>query len=981
VTLGRALDRLVVWLAAFACLVFCLGLVDVRLAPPKVRETARRRPDAGELLVRVARLEPSSAPPVARASVRAYARHGDDYELVGEAETGSDGRATLQSLPRGATWLVAEAAGLGRSSAQIIMEAAPRKVEMVLAPAHRLVVRVEDEQGTALEKATVLVESADPLPFGGLTGSEGKATLDRLGPSPWTVRAAAAGYESVTRSGVDHDVTLSLRRLGALTVHVRDPSGNVAPLATVFIVGSQLWPARRVETDGQGSARITGLLGGGYDLKATKGTLASEVLVGFPLERGRDAEVTLELVVGHMVTVLVVDAGTADRHAVPGADVALSEAGLSSFPLRGRTGPDGRVTLGPIAPGPATVAVRAADFVARPAVPVPEPLEGVMEVALLRAATLKGEVVDARGRPVDGASIEVVGTDLEGLPIAETPQLMAFSRAHFAWSLGGPAPLLAAGELGVMPGPVPPIPRPWETPVGTASPSPAELGDAPVMSQSWTTGLDGRFVAHPVTPGRVRALVRHPAYVEGVSDPVSVGPGGEASVRVVMRPGGALEGRVVDDRHYPVSGARVDVLGLGAGSERATITASDGSFAFASLPGEVVVSVARPEDLARVVVRHRVAVQEGSRTRVEIELPPPRKEVRIVVRDDRSRPVEGAQVTVASLDPEYVLRKTLFTAGSGEVTVPDARGLRLEVAVQSTSCPRVTRTFGQAPESIEVVLEAGVIVTGRVTTVRGRRGVDGATVMVAFGGERRQATTNQEGNYRILEIPPGPVKLVVSHPDFAMREVATRVERTGRADRPMELAPVDLEEGGSIEGDVVDAAGRPVAGARVAVGVAPAYLPLGSTPTGSVMTDVSGHFRLTGIAPGSVELTAVAAAAGRGSARGVRVEAARTTERVRIQLAPGAEPEEPTATGNVAVTLSERAAAEIVVAHVPEGSEAERSGIAVGDRILAIDGERPGSMRRARALLAGPPGSDVVIDLDHQGQHKSVRVTREVVRR
>jgi S1-C subfamily serine protease len=147
------------------------------------------------------------------------------------------------------------------------------------------------------------------------------------------------------------------------------------------------------------------------------------------------------------------------------------------------------------------------------------------------------------------------------------------------------------------------------------------------------------------------------------------------------------------------------------------------------------------------------------------------------------------------------------------------------------------------------------------------------------------------------------------------------------------------------------------------------------------MTDVSGHFRLGGIGPGNVDLTAVAPAAGRGSARAVRVEAGRTTERVRIQLEPGPEPEEPTATGNVALTLSERTGPQIVVAQVPEGSEAERTGMVVGDVVLAIDGERPGSMRRARALLSGPAGSDVVIELEHQGARKTVRVTREVVRR
>jgi len=136
----------------------------------------------------------------------------------------------------------------------------------------------------------------------------------------------------------------------------------------------------------------------------------------------------------------------------------------------------------------------------------------------------------------------------------------------------------------------------------------------------------------------------------------------------------------------------------------------------------------------------------------------------------------------------------------------------------------------------------------------------------------------------------------------------------------MELGPVDSKREGVSKATWWNAEGHPVPGARVAIGVAPAYLPLGSTPAGSAMTDLAGHFRLgPGIAPGTVDLTAVGAAAGRGSARGVHVEGGRTTERVRIRLEPGPEPEESSATGNVALTLSERTGSQIAVGAGPRG--------------------------------------------------------------
>ncbi len=54
--------------------------------------------------------------------------------------------------------------------------------------------------------------------------------------------------------------------------------------------------------------------------------------------------------------------------------------------------------------------------------------------------TLVGDVVDARGFPIDGASIEIVGTDGSGLPISETPQLLRFPSLAFQLGPGGGRP-------------------------------------------------------------------------------------------------------------------------------------------------------------------------------------------------------------------------------------------------------------------------------------------------------------------------------------------------------------------------------------------------------------------------------------------------------------------------------------------------------------------------------------------------------------
>ena len=983
----RPADRAILFAALLACVSFVVGLRDV--APAVLEQRAASPPPPVEAAERDAALSVSVADAQSRlylagATVRVFWARDNRHYAAGVAQTNARGVAMLSRLPRGVVWVIADAPDHARASTQLVLESGSRSIEVALQPAHAVTVSVSDEAAAPIARATVLVTAADPLPFGALTKADGSARFDRLGASPWTVKASAPGYESVTRSGVSADLGLTLRKLGSIDVRVLTPARAPAAGAVVVIAGSSLWPARRVETDAQGAVRIGGLLGGTYDLLATKDDLVAEAPQGVTLEKGEHRSIELLLKPGRRVTALVTDGDDESAAVVPGADVALVEGGLSSFPLHGRTGNDGKVTLGPISASPATISASAPEFVARAAVPVPENVTEPVRIALVRGATLKGEVVDARGGAVDGASIEVIGTDLQGLPVAETPILQGFRDAHFAWALPGPVPLIPAGELGVMPGPVPPIPPAWATP-GTPAFGPA-LPSAPgaASSEPWVTRFDGRFTARPVTPGRVRALVRHPAYVEGISEPVTLAPGGEASVKVVLLAGGNLEGKIVDERGRPVAGARVDLAAVAGTLERMTVTASDGTFAFAAVPSRVVLSVARPDELSTIALREAIEVAEGEKKVVELRLPEPRKSLHVVVKDESGRPVDAAQVTVLSLDPKAPLRQTQFTGADGAVTITDVVGLAVRVLTEAPGWAFSARQLAAAPETLEIRLERGVLVHGKITAVRGRRSVAGASVTLIAEGTRRSALSDAQGGFALRDVAPGQARLAVSHPDFAPAEVNVEIKATGRADRPFELDAIDLTESGSVEGEVVDDQGRPVLAARVAIGVVPAYLPAGALPAGMAVTDVRGRFRLAAVAPGTHALQAYASGVGRGSAHNVVVDSGRTAGGIKIRLIRGAEPVEPASSGGVAVTLGERGSGselEVVVIHVAPASEAERGGLRVGDVIEGVDGAVPRSMGDARSRLGGPTGSDVVVSIGRGDKALSLRIAREPVRR
>jgi hypothetical protein len=482
----------------------------------------------------------------------------------------------------------------------------------------------------------------------------------------------------------------------------------------------------------------------------------------------------------------------------------------------------------------------------------------------------------------------------------------------------------------------------------------------------------------------VRALVRHPGYVETASELVGVASGAEARVRVVLLRGGRVEGRVLDDRGFPVEGAQVLLVAERGTFEQRELTARDGSFAFGSAPARVSLSAARPEDPGRPVLHRSLDVPEGGRVELELQLPAARESLRVTVVAADGSPIELAEVRALSLAPDVPLRKTAFTGQDGRVEIEDAAGLPLRLLVDAPRFSAIARVLEPAPTELTLTLDAGVIVTGRVTAVRGRIGVADAIVTLRGQVQRRSTSSASDGAFRFESVAPGPIEIRVSHPDYADASSSFEVASTGRADRPLELEPIDLEEPGSIEGRVVDADGNPVDAARVAVGFVPTYLPEGALPFGMALCDARGEFVLQGVRPGTQRLSAYAPGFGRGNVDAVEVVAGRSTSGVVIRLSELSADSEPFATGGLALTLGERndgGVTTIVIVDVTSGSEAERGGVRANDVVVAIDGQRPSSMIDARTRLAGRAGTDVVLELLRSETPVRLRITRQAVRR
>lgn len=925
-------------------------------------------PDAERPGVANVRVLDTEGKPLSSAIVRAlYVNEGVVY-LAARATTKEDGSVRLDRLPIGAHWIIAEALGRSRASTQRFVGADPVSIELRLGPERPLLVDVRDEVGKPIAGAEIEVRGAEPLPRGARTGKDGLARATGIGQGPLKVTVHAPGFDTVTSNVGANDprVKIVLRRLGALTVSVVDAQGKGVEGATITIAGGMLAVSRTTTSDAAGTARIAGLGMGSYDLRATKGMLVSPIEIGVFVGKGSaDATVRLSLGPGRMVRARVVDE---DGKPIAKAEVALAEGGLSPFPFQGFTDPHGEVILGPIAPGSAGIAAQAEGYVPRG--PLALTSADPMVLVLRRAGTVLGDVRDARGMPIDGATIEIVGVDLDGLPVDAKPSSFGFRAALLARATSTNRTLLPVGELGVVPGPVPPIPH---GPIATAKVA------APAFDP-WVTRGDGTFRAFPVPPGRLRAIVRHPAYVEGFSVPFGLEPGGEAKVSVVLAAGGRIVGRVKDEKGFAVNGAYIEIAARAGTAARGVRTATDGAFVLAAVPGEVSLALSPPDRPNEVALRVDVDVPEGGTKEIELVLPAPRPSLHVRVLDDRRYPIRGAQVTVASLDPKSPVKVTAFTDDKGDAEVQRVGGLEAQLEIQASGFAPHRVLHKSLPTSLEIELAQGIVVRGVVYAPGGRVAAVNATVSLFGEGGVRRTLTNAQGRFEFKDVPRGDATLDVRAPGTAGAKRAIVVASTGS--RPeLEIDRIELGAAGVVEGVVVDEKGKAVAGARVAKDRAPTYVPAGASLVGVSITDSTGAFKLTDVAVGDIEVEAYAGDVGRGKVEHVRVDEGRTTSGLRIVLHPVANTsEEGLAPGGVAVTLAE-IEGRVAIAAVAPGSEAERVGLLEGDELVSVDGVPATSIAAARARLSGPLGVDVILIVRRKIGDRTVRVPREATKR
>ncbi|HXN34173.1 MAG TPA: carboxypeptidase regulatory-like domain-containing protein [Polyangiaceae bacterium] len=384
-------------------------------------------------------------------------------------------------------------------------------------------------------------------------------------------------------------------------------------------------------------------------------------------------------------------------------------------------------------------------------------------------------------------------------------------------------------------------------------------------------------------------------------------------------------------------------------------------------------------------VQMSLEIPEGSRKEVTMRLPEPRGLLAVTVVDDHDWPIAAAQVSASSLSADAPLRTTSFTDQHGDASLKRARGLPLRIEASAPGhAPRAVTT-DESSDAVRIALAPAETASGEVVATRGGDAIAGADVTLYTDLGVRRAHTNARGTFALGELAPGGGSLRVRAPGFAAASRSVIVPDSA-GQRPFVIPRLELAAEGVVEGDVVDARGDPVAGARVARDHAPTWLVVGMSPEGVAVTDARGRFSVGELPEGTVALEAYAPDLGRGRVEGVKVVAERTTSNVHIALTAPAAVEErergPTATGSIAITLGETGApVQVVVVSVGAASEAEHAGLAPGDVLLAVNDAQVRTIEQAREKLSGPLSDDVVVRVKRGDEELAMRVAREAVRR
>jgi protocatechuate 3,4-dioxygenase beta subunit len=400
-------------------------------------------------------------------------------------------------------------------------------------------------------------------------------------------------------------------------------------------------------------------------------------------------------------------------------------------------------------------------------------------------------------------------------------------------------------------------------------------GDGPEAVEG-TTGEDGRFTFTGLPAGSVEIRISRKGFAKYRKDGIDLagGEGGTDLGKFTLSPGGTVQGLVLDAGGMPVEGAEVRVAEGGGGMRMVMmggsppsdsgpdgITAPDGWFTLEDQPltGKINLSVTRSGFLQGSALVHEVPNLEPVTITLEHSLT-----FSGVVLDGDGEPVPRADLN---------LTRSMTSGGGGmmmkmimvEGTVADELG-RFEYdglepgkisisgsapGFQETKIDGIEMVKGEDRTGFELPLTPGAVLIGRVLAPDGKPAINAAVGIVQDGSEPRfgqgpgLTRSDGGGNYRLENLPPGPVSIEATHDSYV------RTVRDIEATEGINSLDLQFEGGQQVAGLVTGPDGAPVPGATVRLDSA-------GRGWGGPQTDAGadGRFVLEGVSDGQYSLVA-----------------------------------------------------------------------------------------------------------------------------
>ncbi len=671
------------------------------------------------------------------------------------------------------------------------------------------------------------------------TGADGRFVVPGLAAGRYRVRVTGAGLLAAELRMIEvpaDDLRIVVARRVSISGTVSDggkPVGN----ASVGIRGDAIGGTLEVKTARDGQFAVPDLPEGRYQVFAWQGPLAARAVRVARLGAGPFAPVELRLEAATIVVGRIIDRAEGTGLV---AAVELRPVDDDQAPRYARSTDDGVFRIEGVPTGRWIADAFAPGYLSPGGVEL-DAGQGVPELALVRGGTIEGRVLDAEGHPVEGATVRALTVGRN--PVEHSAQTDDEQLRRFSGRTSAPAPapgspfsadpqFVPRGELGVLLGPIPPIPPP-----GTVAARPAMIIDPhvagigllgeppplavdPATASIWTTGRDGRYRIRGLPRDKVHVLAAAPAFAEGRSRQVSTAPGEvERGVDIRLGAGTFVFGTVADARGAPIAGAQVTATPE-VGLPLVAFSDGDGRYRVGPLTGSIdlLASAYGHVDAHRTVEIAAVKGRTAGEQREDLVLDAADATLAGTLDDAAGAVVAGATIEVASGSGRG---RRAVTAADGTFSIDNLPRGRLRVRVTHADYPptELDAAASTLAEQVRLRLPLGGQAEGVLLDDASGAPIGGVTIDARGpGGATAVATTDPKGLWRLGPLRPGTWHVTVELPGYlaATRELDVPVSRAPGATSVRDVR-LELARGALLGGTVRDRRGQRVSGARVTV--------------------------------------------------------------------------------------------------------------------------------------------------------------------